>query len=152
MQSNKLNLLTTKRKGDTSHGTHTKHQLQLFKTFGMIPWKWYSFHLFKYKHYTDMFQIYPMLVHMRILLLLWYVTAAHHLLGYGHLLHIWPSRHPPFYNDWQSTWWQAHQFLTVAAPCPVSLLSPITSMSLLTSPNSQIQKKSYVMKSTWVSK
>jgi len=31
MQSNKLTLLTTKRKGDTSHGTHTKHQLQLFK-------------------------------------------------------------------------------------------------------------------------
>lgn len=36
MQSNKLNLLTTEREGDTSHGTHTKHQLQLFKRSGMI--------------------------------------------------------------------------------------------------------------------
>jgi membrane protein insertase Oxa1/YidC/SpoIIIJ len=45
-----------------------------------------------------MFQIHPMLIHMRILLLLWYVRAARHLLGYGHLLHIWPSSHPPFYD------------------------------------------------------
>jgi hypothetical protein len=37
MQSNKLNFLATKRKGDISHGTHTKHQLQRFKTSGMIP-------------------------------------------------------------------------------------------------------------------
>lgn len=33
MQGNKLNLSTTKRKGYTSHGTRTKHQLQLFKNF-----------------------------------------------------------------------------------------------------------------------
>lgn len=36
MQSNKLDLLTTKIKGDTPHETHTKHQLQLFKSSGMI--------------------------------------------------------------------------------------------------------------------
>lgn len=153
MQGNKLNLSTSKRKGDTSHGTRRKHQLQLFKNF------WND--TFENSIPSINLNISTILICFRFTscLFAWgfcccggYVRGAENLLKYWYMLHVWPSSHLPLCNNWQSTWRQADKFLTEGILCPVSLLSPITSMSLLTSPHSGLQKKSYFIKSKWPSK